>query len=79
MAHIDPHTPEGQAYIADHLGASYDADEYTAFLESDLHQCDECGELFTTDTDTDFGENNERLCKSCCIGVNQALRFRGAL
>lgn len=78
MAHIDPTSPEGLAYIADHLGATYDADDFAAFLESDLHQCDECGELFTSDKDTDYGENNDRVCKSCACGINQSIRFRRA-
>lgn len=68
---IDPTSPEGQAYIADHLGATYDADDYAAFLESDLHACDECGELFTVKQDTDYGENNDRLCRTCCIEGNE--------
>ena len=69
--HIDPTSTEGAAYIADHLGATYDADAYEAFLESDLHQCDECGEMFTSTKDTDYGENNDRVCKSCCCEDNE--------
>ena len=75
--HIDPTTPEGAAYVADHLGAIYDEDRLADFL-GDLHHCGECGELFTSDKDTDYGENNERVCKSCACGINQSIRFRRA-
>jgi hypothetical protein len=75
--HLDPTTPEGQAYIVDHLGAIYDEDRLADFL-GDLHHCGECGDVFTDAKDTDYGENNERVCKSCACGINQSIRFRRA-
>ena len=70
MAHIDPTSSSGQAYIADHLGAIYDEDRLADFL-GDLHHCGECGELFTSDKDTDYGENDERVCIECCCADNE--------
>jgi len=75
--HLDPTTDEGRAYIADYLGATYDADELADFIGDNLHACDDCGELFTTEHDTDYGWNNERVCKECACGASEDRRFAG--
>jgi len=61
--HLDPTTPEGAAYIADHLN---DIDG--------LHYCGDCDDVFSDAKDTDYGVNNERTCKRCCIEINAGAR-----
>lgn len=71
--HIDPASPEGLAYIADHLGATYDADDFAAFLEDDLIKCEDCGRLFTHRHDFDLDAiDNEGVwvCDECACGFH---------
>lgn len=66
--HIDPTSPDGLAYISDHLGATYDADDYAAFLDDELIKCEDCGRLFThrDDFDLDLIDNHSTwLCEEC--------------
>jgi len=67
---LDPTTTEGAAYIADHLGETYDEDRLADFLAG-LSHCDECGDVFTEASDTGYGENKSRVCRTCCIEGNE--------
>lgn len=44
MAHIDPHTPEGAAYLADHLASGVSVAEA---IHAALTVCEICGRHFT--------------------------------
>ena len=71
--HIDPTTPDGLAYIADHLGATYDADDLAAFLSDDLIKCEDCGRLYTHRHDFDLDAiDNEGVwvCDECACGAH---------
>ena len=73
--HIDPTTPDGLAYIADHLGATYDADDLAAFLEDDLIKCEDCGRLYTNRHDFDLDAiDNEGVwvCDECACGAHSS-------
>jgi hypothetical protein len=75
MACIDPTTPEGLAYIADHLGATYDADDLAAFLDDDLIKCEDCGRLFTSFSDFDYDrrvDHGEWFCDECAADPDNA-------
>ena len=72
---IDPTTPKGLAYIADHLGASYDANEFSVFVEDQLLKCEECGHLFTHFHDFDSDLRNDHgiwLCDECAADPENA-------
>lgn len=71
---LDPTTTEGAAYIADHLGATYDETRLADFLDG-LHHCDECGDVFTEASDTGYGENKSRVCRTCCVEANEDRAF----
>lgn len=67
--HLQPHTPEGQAFIADWLGEdARDPDCVESFIHDECSACLTCGELFTTDDDFDpdlLERHGERVCIAC--------------
>ena len=72
---IDPTTPEGLAYIADHLGATYDADDLAAFLDDDLIKCEDCGRLYTHRHDFDLDlidDHGTWICADCATDPDNA-------
>ena len=73
--HIDPITPEGLAYIADHLGATYDADDLAAFLADELIKCEACQERFTHRHDFDLDlidDHGTYICEECAVDPDNA-------
>lgn len=70
--HLQPQTPEGQAFLADHLGEdAADPEHVAGFIHDECSACLICGELFTTDDDFDpdiLSEDGERVCLECEAG-----------
>ena len=72
---IDPASTEGRAYIADHLGPTYDADDFAAFLEDDLIRCVSCERLFTHRYDFDLDAidcDGVWVCEECASDPDNA-------
>ena len=63
MAHIDPHSPEGAAYLADHLADGFPLEDV---IHDELTTCEICGRHFTDfDADFDHDADGVRMCWDC--------------
>jgi hypothetical protein len=62
MAHIDPHSPEGLAYLSDYMEGGFSIEDA---IHDELTTCEICGRHFT-DFDDDFDHGADgRMCWDC--------------
>lgn len=62
MAQIDPHSPEGIAFLADYLAGGFTIEDA---IHDELTTCEICGRHFTS-FDDDFDHDGEdRMCWDC--------------
>lgn len=70
---IDPISPEGLAFIADHLGATYTDEDREHFIEGELIRCEECREFYTSESDFDRDATEYKwLCNDCSADPDNA-------